>query len=636
MIALWSDRQNDDRSAGLRIAGSLGLFAGHPADLWLEGSLGCASLASPRSKPRRGWRPAQGNSGRICQFNGWLDNRDELVRALAIARPDLDDSALYLAAVDRWGDTADLKCIGSYCAIVADSDGLRIRLSRSPYEAPPLYFHQGDRLTIAASVPRAIFAAGVQPELNRKRLVHNLLAHYDTQADWYHGLVTVPLGTLAFLSPDGVRRHRFYDPKSYIFGNPHPKDAPEQAKALLDEAADAILAKMARPGILLSGGLDSPLAAAALLRRLPAEARLPSFTFVPCAGWDGRSEPMQIGDETPLVEAFAAMHPRLEPHFFSNEAIKFDHRARDWMLAMGIVPAGMSNMYMYHSLHQAALDSGCDGIVSADLGNFTYSNNGQWAFGEDFRALHWGKLARNLVAPGYDWRSPARRFAAYVAMPMLPPGWRNRLRRWFKQDNKSLLDAVNPMHPALHASPDACDAAGRPIDTFDVTLPRDRLTNVRRFLDFGNECAGDASQAFEQMYGLRRRDISAYRPLVEFCLSLPPSEYLADGVDRRLARRMGEGSLPDAVRTNRKNGRHGADWHVRMSAQRGEISAELQRYRSDPDLAALIDFDRLIGALEDWPEVDPLDTYLSGPVQVGVTRAIWMSRFIRYVDGRND
>lgn len=95
---------------------------------------------------------------------------------------------------------------------------------------------------------------------------------------------------------------------------------------------------------------------------------------------------------------------------------------------------------------------------------------------------------------------------------------------------------------------DAYDTTDRPIDCFDQTFARDRLADVRRFLKTGNECAGDVSQAFEQLYGLRRRDISAYRPLGEFCLSLPPGDFLADGVDRRLARRMGDGSVPDRIR----------------------------------------------------------------------------------------
>ena len=584
----------------------------------------------------RGWRPAQHGSGRKALFTGWFDNHHDIAEALDLPHS-LSDAALYLAAVERWGDAADQRCIGSYAAVVADQRARSIRLVRSPWDGPPLYFHHSSQQAVVASVPRAIFAAGVPAQLNRKRLVQNLLFYFgEENADWYQDVSMVANGTIIELTPDGIRCRRFYNALDYIGRSRPSGDAAEQANALLEEAASKALSKIKRPGILLSGGLDSPLAAAAMLRSMAPDAPLHSFTFVPSKAWDGRIADGRMGNEEPLVRDFAAMHPNLKPQFFSNEGIGFDHKSREMLLAMGVAPAGMPNMYMFHALHEAANTAGCDGIVSAGLGNFTYSSYGHWALGDQFRRLQWGALARNLRSPELDWRSPSRRFAAYVAMPMLPEWLRARLRLWIKgAPPSSFIDQITALNPKLRASGDALDAQGRPVNPGEGTYMRDRRADVAAFLNSGAEAEADCNQGFEQIYGLPHRDISAYRPLVEHCLSLPGSEYLADGLDRRLARRMGVGRLPESIRMNRLYGSHGVDWHLRMSAQREELLGEVKRYREDPELAELLDIERMIDALENWPDEDPLDMAVSGACFIGVTRTVWTSRYVHFVNGKN-
>lgn len=53
-------------------------------------------------------------------------------------------------------------------------------------------------------------------------------------------------------------------------------------------------------------------------------------------------------------------------------------------------------------------------------------------------------------------------------------------------------------------------------------------------------------------------------------------------------------------------------------------------------MAELIDIDRLIALLDDWPEETPLDPREALPRDVGITRAIMAARFINFVEGRND
>jgi len=81
----------------------------------------------------RTWRPAELPSGRIVAFHGYFDNAEAIAAELSVSSLSL--SQLYGLAVERWGDEADRRIIGEYCALIADPDRRHVRLSRSPLRA---------------------------------------------------------------------------------------------------------------------------------------------------------------------------------------------------------------------------------------------------------------------------------------------------------------------------------------------------------------------------------------------------------------------------------------------------------------------------------------------------------------------
>ena len=63
-------------------------------------SLLLAQLADPD------WSPGRSTSGRFVLFNGQFHNREAIRRQLGLAQG--DDASLYAAALDRWGNAADM------------------------------------------------------------------------------------------------------------------------------------------------------------------------------------------------------------------------------------------------------------------------------------------------------------------------------------------------------------------------------------------------------------------------------------------------------------------------------------------------------------------------------------------------
>jgi asparagine synthase (glutamine-hydrolysing) len=99
---------------------------------------------------------------------------------------------------------------------------------------------------------------------------------------------------------------------------------------------------------------------------------------------------------------------------------------------------------------------------------------------------------------------------------------------------------------------------------------------------------------------------------------------------------MAKGIMPEAQRNTDIHGWWDADWHLRIGRRRADFLAELDRIEKDERLGKMFDIPRLRAALDDWPEhteVEP-EKYF-GP-QFAVPMALLTSRFINFVEGRNE
>lgn len=590
-----------------------------------------ASIAAARA-----WRPVLLPSGRLVAFHGYFDNALDIARALDAAPS--DPARLYGLAVERWGDEADRRIIGEYCAVIADPRKRHVRLARSPLRAPPLHYGSDAGRVAASSVPRALFAAGFEQKLNERHVADSALINFsDAEETWFEGISRVPLASIVELRPRRARALRtYYD----ILAVPDVQlgsgaEYVERANELLGQGVRACLAGSGRPGSTLSSGLDSSQVVVHALRQLPENQRLPTFTFHPEEGWDGIVESGMNGNERPMVEAFAKMHPRIDPHFTANEGYGHDHRWNDFFHLMGGAPSGLCNMYVFHGLFAKARELGCDRLLIAEWGNFTFSDKGTWAYPEYLRRGQWRQLWLALRRKPNDRRSLLRKFIALSLVPYLPDRvWRALMRVWHPGD-RHWIDMMTPLSPAYRAA----SGADQRVRNAGLRLNRYHPLNRRQakaHLFQNNESeSGEIYQAFEQAYGVTQRDPTAYRPLVEFCFGLPTEVFMRDGEDRWLAKEMARGIMPEEQRVNRRNGRWDSDWHLRIGRRRDEYRAELDGIARDPRLSAMLDVPRLHAALEDFPARTDLDEQRMFPIEFAVPRGLLTARFVRYVEGSN-
>ena len=625
----WVDSQ--------RVFASVGLFNAGRCNSDSQGADAFFHLTGPRAAAAPNWRVARSPSGWPVLFAGWIDHRESLIEALGSHPAPLrstDNAAVYGAALEAWGESTDSRIIGSYAAIVALPDG-RIRLSRSPWNGMPLFYASDKAGVAVASVPRPIFAAG-WPERLREDAIARLLA-FRTDHDHatpYEGVHQLPSGCVAHISREAVTLDRWYDPQAL---EPTVLDSDEayvdRANALLRDAVSCALASARKPGLQLSGGLDSAIVADEMLRNMPESARLRTYTFHPVDDAQAVAPPTLYADERPYVTAFLASHPRVEPTFVDNGDVSFDNRARALFLAGGTAFPAMVLASAHYGCFEAAAQDGCDWLFHAGMGNITISNDSPWVWPEFFAQGRWRELWRLLRNRPGDTRSVLRRFIAHGLLPNLPKKVQDALRSAVHGKsvgngfgNMLLRDGGPAAALADHDPSEGIATAGEMVRTRAEWLEQ-------TYRNCGT--TGELPLAYAQVFGLRLRDVTQYRPLIEFCVTIPTEQLARHGQRRFLARRMARGRMPEAQRLNPRVGMHNADWHHKMARDLDGLRRRVEAFADHPVIGPSIDLDKARALIDAFPAEPPADPTAGAEWRFHLPAAMLIADYVDFVTGRN-
>jgi len=624
----WGD---PDWVAPTRAAQSLGLFAGHPADHCRDGADFFAELPAPRARARPGWRVPRSPSGCAVLLLGWIDNLAELRAQLGVNG---SPEQVYGAAVDRWGLEADRHVVGEYAALVVQGEGA-IRMARSPWCSFPLYFHVGKHGFMACNIPRPFFAAGLDKHLHEDAIERLLAFEFESaEHGQFEGLEPVPGGQVLTITQSSRSAHAWYDPLAIPQVRfKRDEDYVEAASAMLAEAVGKALSNAQKPAMTLSGGLDSSIVCDEVLRQLPADQRLTSITFVPIREWDGRTVSSLFGDDGPYVREFLLTHPRIDPIFVDNRDYDFLSYSQEMFMGSDAGHPSQVIGMVHTGVSVAARDAGCDWILSAGMGNLTFSQEAPWAPAEFFRTLRWKQLwhtARNRID---DPRPIWRRMVAMGVMPNLPEGLRWKLRDLVHRGRETGA-TTNPYLAAdgpLAAKLKVRNADGN-ISDLDFYTSRERL--IRNVYDMWWR-GGESRLGAWQVFGTRGRDVLSYRPFIELCLGMPTEQFTRNGERRRLARRMGIGRLPEAQRTEVRHGDHLVYWHARMTPMIPRLREEVRQIAEHPQLGALLDTKAMLRDLDNWPTEAPTDIHSVSRLRFALPAMIYVRRFVDFETGRN-
>jgi asparagine synthase (glutamine-hydrolysing) len=341
-----------------------------------------------------------------------------------------------------------------------------------------------------------------------------------------------------------------------------------------------------------------------------------------------------VADESADVEAMARMHPNIELHIRrTRDRMPLDDLEASFRMT-GAPPRNPANAPWFFDIYTVAARSGVRVLLSGHKGNATISQTGLRSLRDSAVRGDWRRVWRETHslarATGMGRRDV---FRQEVLLPLMPravtasPRWLRRTRPRPVWDET--LSAINPDFARTMDVEERIRAANRHHDDLH-RLPemKYRLTVLA-----GGADVFDLYSGYRPWFGIETRDPTADRRVVEFCMAVPGSQYLRDGVTRSLIRRAMAGLLPDQLRLRATYGVQAPDWPEWLPLMRGELRAELDRLDQSETARRCLDLRKMRRLMDNWPDRLTLGHERDYPLLL--LRGITMGRFIRWFETRH-
>jgi asparagine synthase (glutamine-hydrolysing) len=585
-----------------RVSAALKPLGPERADVWREGPVGLGHrLMVFTPEDRADQQPTSSTDGKLVLiYDGRLDNRPELAEVLKLkpaAARLWPDSAYVVRAFQTWGDDTPQYLVGGWALIVWDKPRRRLLAALSPGGSRSLFYHQTAQAVALASLPHGLLALPWVPrQLNASKLAGFLGggSEADRTNTFFEGIHRLPGGHLLTVADGQVSTSSFWNPDPHHeLRLPRDEDYVEAFNALFERVVSDHLRSAAPVAVMMSGGLDSTAVAAVAAPLLQARGEgLLTFTSVPDARAASTLAPGRVADETPSVQAVAAMYTNLSPEFVATDDAYFLDDLDAYFSFNLAPPVAIANRVWLDAILRAASQRGHRVILTGESGNHSLSWSGAGVIAYHLRRRAIGTAWREARALARRGRplSPWRMLLTQGVLPLLPESataWLGRLRR------PPDPFASSPLRPAY-------------VEAHAVNFRRGQALWHRPRPRRSHGGVSYHATVWRAQFGVDARDPTGDQRVIEFCLSLPHDQFLRDGQPRWLIRRAMAGRLPPEVLHARERGAQGSDWLYRLRQHRAEVAATLEALRQDELARDMLDLDRLGRLIEAWPEPDPM------------------------------
>ena len=517
----------------------------------------------------------------VCQAR--LDNRAELFDSLEIrnaAQSETADSTLLFSAYERWGESCVSHLTGDFAFAVYSSEHQSLfaavdhlahyrlyyathgqRISLCTQLAPLRYHHQLaalDEVALGLST-EARYIPGLTPYRTIRQLTGGEYLHWNQRE----------AKTSCWWQPESRPPTRLKNPAEYV----------EAARELFERAVSECLRSTTPVTSTLSGGLDSGLVTAAAARQLHNQGRtLTAYTSAPHQGSPVFQRPRWDADDSTFAAQTAAFHPNI-----NHVVLRGDRR-----VALDLIPAihRRSGLCVRNGANHLWLDDIARNITPGVLltgarGNFSVSYTGNGGFAELLRQRQWSAALQCALAVRRSQNKPLWKT---FASGLLPGHTFAHLRRLVYDQKWEVLSLTTAEFRRQHRS---TLHPHRP-------APHTRAAFLRRAMLPNFVWAADPLP----QWGIEWRDPLGDRRLLELLLSFPLSAFAHEGQSRGLARKLGIGLLPEAIRLRRTQGQQAADYAAAMARQLPRYHTLATRMADSKSCCALFDISLLRASLQ--------------------------------------
>ena len=250
--------------------------------LWCEGSVGLGHQmlwTTPESLHEK--LPLEAD-GLVITADARVDNREELLPELGL-REDVSDSEVILETYRKWGRNCVDRLLGDFAFVVWDKAKGELFCARDHMGVKPFYYyHEPGKIFAFATEIKALFAWGVQKEINEVRIGDYLTSMLeDREITFYENILRLPAASLLTVNKEKMAKLKYWslDPKREIkMGS--DEEYERAFRGIFEEAVRCRLRSAFPIGSMLSGGMDSSSIVCMARELLPKDRRLKTFSII--------------------------------------------------------------------------------------------------------------------------------------------------------------------------------------------------------------------------------------------------------------------------------------------------------------------------------------------------------------------
>lgn len=239
--------------------------------IWSNDFIGlCHQRLSIIDTSQGGHQPMSSLDGRYTiVFNGEIYNHHEFRAELqhkGFRFHSGSDTEVLLYLYMAYGETMLNRLNGMFAFVIWDNERKELFVCRDRMGVKPLYYHLNNSAFFFASEPKAIFAAGIQKEINHRHVNEWLTYRYVAGSHTLlNGIQKLLPGHWARIKANGnIQFSRWYHLGNEIKKHPVIPDPQKWFEETFNSSVRFRMVSDVPVGVLLSGGLDSNSIAASL------------------------------------------------------------------------------------------------------------------------------------------------------------------------------------------------------------------------------------------------------------------------------------------------------------------------------------------------------------------------------------
>jgi asparagine synthase (glutamine-hydrolysing) len=523
-----------------------------------------------------------------------IDNRQELIEMLSIKESNITDSELILLSYDKWEEDCPKYLIGDFAFMIWDEKNQRMFGARDFAGSRTLYYSlTNQRFAFATTVKPLLSLPYINKAINEEWIaeflvIPDMFNTVDIHSTVYKNIQQVPPSHSITIQNGKVKLARYitFDSvkKLKLSSNFEYEEA---FREVFQRAVSDRLRTYKNVGSQLSGGLDSGSVVSFASKELQKQNKqLHTFSYIPVEDFVDWTPRNRIADERPFIRSTIGYVGNIQAHYLDFKDRTPLTEIDEWLHSIEMPYKFFNNSYWMRGIYEKASYQNIGLLLNGARGNWTISFGSAIDYYSELlkkmKLLTFYKEVNHYCHYKKTGRKDILKRAGRAAFPLFYSSENNDLFPLFI--NEEFAKKTNVFNKIK--------AQG--LDITGSRIPGAREARDKQFQKLFYWGNGTSGTKFSLRYGLWNRDPTNDLRVIKFCLALPDSQFVQNGIDRSLIRRATENYLPRQVRQNHQfRGAQGVDSVHRMRSTWNELMNEVEIMLKDSLMEELTNIDIL-------------------------------------------